>query len=288
MSAGQAPVNTGAPPPYRRACRSGLIRAARAYPSLLRVGFAEAVAYRAEMLVWMLTTTMPLVSLALWSAVAEAAPVGRFTQSRFTAYFLATLVVRQLTGSWIVWEMNQEIRSGTLSRRLLKPVHPLVTYSAENLSALPLRAALCLPVAVIALVVVEHATLPTSPSEIALLLASLLGAWLINFFTMAMIGTLAFFFESSTAVFEVWMVAFMLLSGYLVPLELFPSWLRATASALPFRYTLAFPVEVMTGMLKGSDALRDLAVQWAYVLGAGALTLLGWRKGLQRFGAYGG
>jgi ABC-2 type transport system permease protein len=73
-------------------------RAASIYLALLRVGFAEALAYRAEMLIWMLTTTMPLVSLALWSAVAEAAPVGRFTQGRFAAYFLPTLVVRQLTG----------------------------------------------------------------------------------------------------------------------------------------------------------------------------------------------
>ena len=33
----------------------------RAFPTLLRVGFADAVAYRAEMLVWILATTMPLV-----------------------------------------------------------------------------------------------------------------------------------------------------------------------------------------------------------------------------------
>ncbi|HVY49889.1 MAG TPA: hypothetical protein VHB21_28535, partial [Minicystis sp.] len=118
----------------------GAIRAARAYPALLRVGFAEAVAYRAEMVVWLLTTTMPLVSLALWSAVADAGPVGRFDQRRFGAYFLATLLVRQLTGSWLVWELNQEIRTGTLSQRLLKPIHPLVAYSAENLAALPMRA----------------------------------------------------------------------------------------------------------------------------------------------------
>jgi ABC-2 type transport system permease protein len=265
-----------------------IVRAARAYPALLRVGFAEAVAYRAEMVVWMLTTTMPLVSLALWSAVAEAAPVGRFTQGRFAAYFMATLVVRQVTGSWLVWEMNQDIKSGALSRRLLKPVHPLVAYSAENLSALPLRALLSLPIAVIALVVIEPGGVPRSPGMLALLGAALAGAWLINFLTMAMIGTLAFFLESSTALFEIWLVAFMLLSGYLVPLELFPPWLRAASSALPFRYTLAFPVEVLTGMLRGRAALHDLAVQWAYVAGCVAGTLLGWRAGLRRFAAYGG
>ena len=51
----------------------------KAYPTLLRVGVAEAVAYRAEMFVWVLATTMPLISLALWNAVAREAPVGRFT-----------------------------------------------------------------------------------------------------------------------------------------------------------------------------------------------------------------
>lgn len=265
-----------------------LVRAVRAYPTLLRVGFAEAVAYRAEMLVWMLTTTMPLVSLALWSAVAAAAPVGRFTQGRFAAYFLATLVVRQLTGSWLVWEMNQDIKSGALAQRLLKPVHPLLAYSAENLSAFPLRALLSVPIAVVALVVIDPGNVPRSPGALAILGVSLLGAWLINFLTMAIIGTLAFFLESSSAVFEVWLVAFMLLSGYLVPLELFPSWLRAVSSALPFRYMLAFPVEVLSGMLRGRAALHDLAVQWIYVAGCAAGAMLGWRAGLKRYAAFGG
>ncbi len=267
---------------------NALARALYAYPALLRVGFAEAVAYRAEMLVWMLTTTMPLVSLALWSAVAEAAPVAGFTQARFTSYFLAALVVRQLTGSWLVWEMNQDIRTGTLSRRLLKPVHPIVAYSAENLSALPLRAALSLPIAVIMLLVIEPSARPSSPVTLAALAVALLGAWLINFFTMAFVGTLAFFLESSTAIFEIWLVAFMLLSGYLFPLQLFPPWLRDLANALPFRYTLAFPVEVLTGMARGGDLARGLAVEWAYVAGTGVATLLSWRAGLRRFSAYGG
>jgi ABC-2 type transport system permease protein len=265
---------------------AALYRVLRIYPTLLRVGFAEAVAYRAELLIWMLTTTMPLVSLALWSAVASAMPVGRFTQQGFAAYFLATLVVRQLTGSWLVWEMNQEIRSGALSRRLLKPIHPLLAYSAENLAALPMRALLSVPVALILLFTLERP--PAGAGPVLLFLLSLLGAWLINFFTMALIGSLAFFLESSTAIFELWLLAFMLLSGYLIPLELFPPALYAAARALPFRYTVAFPVELITGMLAGEAALHDLAVQWAYVIGAGSLALLAFRAGIRRFSAYGG
>ena len=267
---------------------SSVARVLRAYPTLLRVGFAGAVAYRAEMVVWMLTTTMPLVSLALWSAVAESGPVGRFGKHEFTAYFLGTLIVRQLTGSWLVWEMNMEIKSGALSQRLLKPLHPLIVYSSENLAAVPLRALLCAPIAVLGVAVIGVDLFPGDASMIFLWCAAMAGAWLINFFIMALIGTLAFVMESSTAVFEVYLAAFMVLSGYMAPLELFPGWLRGIVDVLPFRYTLAFPVEVATGLLEPGRAWSDLGVQWLYVAGIGAAALFAWRAGVRRFAAFGG
>jgi ABC-type uncharacterized transport system permease subunit len=60
------------------------------------------------------------VMLAIWSAVAREAPVGRFGQKDFVAYYLAALVVRLLTGAWVVWELTFEVRQGTLAYRLLR------------------------------------------------------------------------------------------------------------------------------------------------------------------------
>jgi ABC-2 type transport system permease protein len=41
-------------------------------------------------------------------------------------------------------------------------------------------------------------------------------------------------------------------------------------------------------MLDRPAALHDLAIQWAYVAGGLAGTLLAWRAGLKRFAAFGG
>lgn len=257
----------------------------RAYPTLLRVGFAAALAYRAEMIIWMLTTTMPLVSLAIWSAVSRENPVGRFGPTEFTGYFLAALVVRQITGSWLIWELNYEIRQGTLSQRLLKPIHPLWVYSASNLAALPLRAGLCIPILGIA---VFYANFTQNPTLLIIFFLSLVGAWCINFFAMTLIGSLAFYLESATGVFELWLVTFMVLSGYVVPLELFPGWARSVAHVLPFRYTLGFPVEVVTGLMDVRTAASQLAVQWAWAVGIAIFGMLAFRAGVRRFGAFGG
>ncbi len=264
------------------------MRALRAIPTLVRVGFAEAIAYRAEMLVWLLSTTMPLVMLALMNAVARDGPVGRFGQADFTAYYLASLVVRLLTGAWVIWEVNYEVRQGTLSHRLLRPVHPIVAYACENVGAMPIRAASVVPIAAIALAAVGTSRLTGDPLLLALFPLTLVGAWLITFLAMCVIGALAFWVESSGAIFELWLGLFGVFSGYLLPLELFPHWLATTARFLPFRYMLAFPVEMLIGMAGRREALLELAVQWAFVAALALLARAAWRLGLGRFSAYGG
>ncbi len=262
-------------------------RILRAFPTLLRVGFAEAVAYRAELIVWMLTTTMPLVMMALWTAVSREGPFGRFGREDFIAYYLAALIVRTLTSCWVVWEMNQEVRSGTLSLRLLRPIHPFIAYATQHIAAIPLRAVLAVPVAIILLVATGTDNVARDPVVLAIIPFTIAGAWLITFFSMTILGSLAMVMERSVAVWEIWMGMFAVLSGYLVPLELLPRWIGDIAAWLPFRYMLGFPVELIIGMADRGAALQGLAVQVGMV---GALALLSgivWRAGLKRFEAYG-
>jgi len=260
----------------------------RALPTLFRIGFAEMVAYRAEMLVWVLATTMPLIMLALWSTVARDAPVGRFDQQDFVAYFLATFIVRQLTGAWVAWQLSFEVRTGTLAMRLLRPLHPMVSYAVENLAAIPLRLIIALPVAVIALLLVGPERLPKSALLWAVFLLSLLGSWLITFLANSAIGTLALWTGSSIKVMDVWLALFMVLSGYLIPVELFPPLVRAAVEVLPFRYQIGFPVEVLTSAHDTRTALILLARQWTWVAISFLLVGVLWRRGLRRFAAYGG
>ena len=265
-----------------------MLRTLRALPTMLRVGLAEAVAYRAEFVVWLLSTNMPLVMLALWSAVARDGPVGGYDQSGFAAYYLAALVVRLMTGAWVIWEMNFEIRQGTLAFRMLRPVHPLVAYAAENVAAMPVRLAISAPVAVAALFLVGGSHVTRDPLLLALFPVTLVGAWLITYLAMAAVGTLAFWFESATSLFDVWLGLFGVLSGYLVPLSLYPRWVEQLSLWLPFRYMLAFPVQLVTGALSRAQALQQLAVQWGFVVALFAVATGMWRLGMRRFSAVGG
>jgi ABC-2 type transport system permease protein len=262
--------------------------ALRAYPTLLRVGFSEMVAYRAEFLVWILTTNMPLVMLALWTAVAADGPVRGFDQGMFATYMLSVLIVRILTSSWMVWELTMDIRQGKLATRLLRPLHPLLAYSAQHLAAVPLRAVVVSPLVLILVATTGVRLGLRDPATFGLFVASLAGAWLLFFFTMVLIGSLAMFVDSALSLFELWLGVHFILSGYLFPLEVLPAWAVRLAHALPFRYMLGFPAELLAGRLDHRAALGALGIQWAYVTVAFVAAITVWRAGMRRFVAFGG
>jgi ABC-2 type transport system permease protein len=285
----------GARPPSRsgdpRAVAAPLYRGAprlQAIAALLRVGVLEAIAYRGEVLVWMLTTTMPLVMLALFGAVAREGAIGRYGEPQLVAYFLATFIVRQLTSSWVSWQINAEVRDGTLATRLLRPVHPLYAYGAESAASIPMRAAIALPVAVVLLFTAGPSQLAHDPVVWLLWAVSLAGAFLLSLFVAFAIGALAFFLEQSTKVMDVWLAFFFVFSGYLVPVDLFPPAVRGALDWLPFRYQIGLSVELMTGAHGAAAGAALVARQWGFVALAALAAVLLWRRGLGRFAAHGG
>jgi ABC-2 type transport system permease protein len=268
--------------------RSTPARTLRALPTLLRIGVAETVAYRAEFLVWILTTTQPLIMLGLWTSVAQLAAFRDWSSADFVAYFLACLIVRQLTGNWVAWQMSEDVRSGAMAMKLLRPVHPFFAYAAGHAAAIPFRSIIAVPVALILLASAGVHALTSDPLLLVLVVPSIALAWLITFSIMFAIGALAFFLTQTMAIANLYFALYSLLSGYLMPLKLLPSPIAAIAAWLPFRFMLSAPVELLTGKHSHAELLLLLGMQaaWAVVGLAGALAL--WYAGVRRFESVGG
>lgn len=277
------PTIRGEWPPQSGAAWS---RPLRVFPTMVKVGFAELVAYRSEVLIWVLTTTMPLIMYAVWSTIAEEAPIGRFDAGMFAAYFLSTLVVRQLASAWVVWELNYVIRTGQLSSLLLRPVHPLLYFAAMNLGALPFRFLILCPIVAGAFWMLPEMHLDLSWWRLLLFAETTILAWLLTFLIQSLFGMLALYTQQSLAFQDAWFGVWSLLSGYLIPLELMPK-VHSIAIWLPFRSMNALPTEIILGLLEGDALWQGLLVQAAWVLGVVVLVVFFWRRAIRRFEAFG-
>jgi ABC-2 type transport system permease protein len=268
--------------------RSAVARTFAALPTLFRVGVAETVAYRAEFLVWILTSTMPLINLALWTSVAADGQFQEFRSADFVAYYLGALIVRNLTGNWVAWQLMEEIRTGVLSMRMLRPIHPFIAYGCTHAASLPFRSSIALPVALALLLSSGASALTTEPLQLALLVPSVILAWLITYGIMFMLGCLAFWMTQAFGVVNFYFAVWSLFSGYLLPLDLLPTPIARAASYMPFHSMLGAPIELMTKTLTSSQALEILARQGAWAVVCVAASLLVWRAGVRKFEAVGG
>lgn len=272
--------------------RSHTVRTIRALPTLLRIGVAETVAYRAEFVVWMLTSTMPLINLALWSSVAkEGGEFAGYTSADFTAYFLGALIVRNLTGNWVAWQLSEDIRMGILNMRLLRPIHPFIAYAASQSAALPFRSFIALPVAAILLFTAGGSGVVHDPVQLLALLPSILMAWLITFGLMFALGCLSFWMTQTFGIVTFYFGVWSLFSGYMMPMKMMTAkfaFIGAIYKWMPFYWMLGGTVDMMTEPMSGTEIAERLAMQAGWAALSIFVAIRAWNAGIRRFEGVGG
>ncbi len=259
----------------------------KAYPTLLKVYYARSIEYRGQMVIWILSSILPLVMMLVWIQIANTqGPINGFGSQDFIAYYLMVTLFRRLTGAWIFWDVDADIRNGTLSPQLLKPLHPLHHLLTRVVSSKPIQIVFVLPPIVIASLLLEvHYDLRVSTWALALWAAW--GALLIEFFAQGIIGSLSFWITQAEAIIEVWFWVRSFLSGWIIPLVMFPIGLQTALLYLPFRYCLAFPIEIILGYLTPDQIALGFVMQWAWVGVFFVLFQIVWRRGLKVYGAVG-
>jgi ABC-2 type transport system permease protein len=265
-----------------------VIQALKPLPTLYRVNISDAIAYRGQSFIWILSTNTPLIMLLLWNAVAAEAPIGHWGQAEFRAYFLVTLMTRLLTGAWVAWSITMEVRDGTIAGRLLKPMHPFFHYAFENLGAWPVRLVMTSPILITAALCIGSEQVSHDWRQWAVFPLALFGGWLLSFMGLLCIGCLSLFWQSALSVADVWFGIYVVFSGYIIPIDLFPPWASTIVEKLPWAHILSTPVRAALGLDTLQQTLTHLAIQWGYIAVFALIAHILWRKGIERYEAFGG
>lgn len=245
--------------------------------------------YRAMLFIWMTGHVVePLVYLVVWSTVSNTSggSVGSYTAQGFAAYFITMMIVNQLTYSWIMWEFEYRVREGTLSFLLLKPVHPIHSDIADNISAKLVTLPLMLLIAVGLAVIFRPTAGLTLWSTLAFIPALSL-AFTVRFIIDWTVALAAFWTTRTSAIIQMYSVLVLFLSGQFAPLALFPSPIRVLAAVMPFRWLIGFPVELILGRLTPLQAATGIAAQTAWLVIGILLLRFVWRSGLKVYSAVG-
>ena len=259
------------------------------YVAFLRVAIAIELQYRASSVIWLLGIVVePVIYLAVWSAAADAqgGEIGGFGPRDFAAYYLVLTLVNQITQGWHMWEFQYRVQQGQFSFLLLRPVHPIHGDLAENLAHKAVMQVALLPM-LGALALVFAPRFHFEPWALLLFLPALALAFALRFVVEWTLALACFWTTRIMAVNQTYFAVLFFLSGRVAPVELLPSSLQWAAEALPFRWMIAFPVELALGRLSATQAATGFAAQ-AVWLGLASLALAAlWPRALRRFSAVG-
>jgi ABC-2 type transport system permease protein len=262
---------------------------AEMYVQQFKTTLASMFQYRASLLIWMIGQVLePLVYLIVWSKVSSSSggSVGSYTTSDFAAYFIVLMVINQVTYTWIMYEYEYRVREGYLSFALLKPVHPIHSDIASNISSKLLTLPIMMLIA-IGLAAAFHASIAPAPWAVAIFIPALLLAFMVRFLLEWSLAQAAFWTTRVGAINQMYFVVMLFLSGQIAPLALLPYPIRIISMLLPFRWILSFPVELLLGRLTLGGALIGLAAQAAWLIVSLVLVRIVWRAGIRIYSAVG-
>jgi ABC-2 type transport system permease protein len=259
------------------------------YVAQLKTSLAVQFQYRASLVIWMIgRIVQPLIFLVVWTTIAKArgGEVEGYTVGDFAAYFILQMIVTQATFSWIMWEYDYIIRSGQFNFKLLRPIHPIHADVADNLAYKVLTLVILIPAALL----LAWLFPPTFNWQLWSVAAGTLAigmAFVLRFTLDWTLAMSALWTNRVSAINQTYEVLLVFLSGFFAPLALMPRPLQILANFLPFRWILAFPVELMQGRLTPQEAIFGFGMQIFWIAVAVTVLSFVWRAGIKQYAAVG-
>lgn len=267
-----------------------MIRLARKLRAVFAAQIGNMLAYRAQIVIWMLAGTLSFIMMAIWIAQAQSAPGGRiggFDAGDFASYFIGTWVVGQFLVVWVVWELDYQVRLGHLSPKLLRPIDPIWEHVTSHVAEKAVRLPLVVLIVAIILQLVPGARLTSDPLMLLGFVGVIALGFAVRFLLEYCLGLLVFWTESVTSVQNLSFLAYSAFGGIFAPLSLYPEGLRQFAMFTPYPYMVNLPARMLSGAATWADVGSGVLVLFGWFAALAALRLLLWRVGLRRYGAVG-
>lgn len=240
----------------------------RPYLYIAKIKIQSSLAYRFDVLSTIFIQSIVMLAAAFfWSAVygVRESAMGVTGKSMLT-YVIVSSFIGCLFTNGVEERIIDSVRRGSIATDMIKPVNLFGIFLAEDLgniaSAFFQKA---LPLLVVASLLI-HFPLPASGIHLLLFFISFLLSYAINWLLSAIFGMWAFTLISLGPMKAVKLHLVSLLSGSIVPLWFFPSWLQTVLGLLPFPYIYQLPLSIFIGKYDFITIAAQMGIQLAWVI----------------------
>ncbi len=227
----------------------------------------------------------------LWSSIFaynKVESIGGLTLLQIIAYMSVNFCIGRVFTTFIEFDIEDEVKYGKIASILAKPLDYRKYWFFMNSADSFLGAVTAMLPGLAIAFLFFSLTLPSS-LNLAAFLISFAVAFIINFSFMFLTGIYAFWSHGS-----IWGMKKLLdlvsltFSGWLIPLYLFPDWLKSIALLLPFQAMYNVPASIFIGKFSGAEMLFAIAQQIAWVIIIMLVVRVAWNRAKRKYIIQGG
>lgn len=256
----------------------------RKITTLLATHYAHMLEYRAEIFLWAMANSLPIILMGVWIEASQQGSFG-LSSTDFARYFFAVFLIRQFTSIWVIWEFEREVVEGNLSFRLLQPLDPVWHHVARHLAEKLTRLPLTIFLTALFFLLYPQAFWIPNVKELITFAIALVMAFIVRFLLQYSFAMLAFWTERASAIEQFWFLFYIFLSGLTAPLEVFPPLVREVVLWTPLPYFLYFPAVLLIGF--PVNFLRGTLITIGWGLLFFFINRWLWRRGLRQYSGMG-
>ncbi|MCG6155716.1 ABC transporter permease [Rubinisphaera margarita] len=257
----------------------------------------ERLVYRGDFFFSTFIRFLPIITqIFLWHkvyAIGTSDQIGSlngYSYEDMVAYYLLAMVARAFSSMpGLASGIGNDIRDGSIKKYVIQPID-LLGYLFWHRIAHKLVYYLIATIPFAIVFYVCRSFFPHPPSlEVWIAFGLSLGlGFLVGFLLEALIGLIGFWFLEVSSLLFIYMMFNYFLSGHMIPLDWLPGALFAWIEYLPFKYLAYFPAAIFLGKIPPENLWMEIGVEcvWVVVLLIANRVVL--RRGLRRYGAFGG
>jgi ABC-2 type transport system permease protein len=242
----------------------------RLFLHLMRLSFQQQLAYRTAVLAGLVTNFFfALLKAAVLTALyhGQEEVNGLTLQQSITYIVLAQGLIAFLMifGSW---EVMDTVYNGAIGADLLRPVRLFVYWMARDAGRSIVNFVGRGLVLMAGFALFYPLLLPAGWQSGLMLIPTLLLAWMVSFAWRFLINLAAFWTPDARGFGRIAFTASQLLSGFIMPMRLYPDWFIHLCRLTPFPAMVDTTAQVYLGLVRGPELLQALLVQaaWAVIL----------------------
>lgn len=262
------------------------------YVQLAKLTFQEYFVYRLNFILWRFRSLIFFLSVFFfWLAIyGQRGEFLGYQKAQMLAYVVVVAFLRGVVLGTRSADLAGQIKSGELTRIILWPIKMIKFWFCRDLVDKAINIGfIILEIGLVLWLFKFPFYFPQNPETYLYFLAMVVLAVFLYFFFSFFLSLTAFWTEEIWA--TRWLFGVILLNflaGVIFPIDVLPNWLAKIVYLTPFPYLVFFPIKIWLEQLSMMMIIKAFLICLLWLALFYWLSLFLWRKGVKKYGAYGG